>query len=420
MSKFEKVRGMHNIPVEETHYWSHVLNFSEKLMKSFSYSEIRLPIIEYTNLFERSVGSETDIVNKEMFTFNSKSDKSLTLRPEGTAGCMRVAINQGLLDKGPQRLFYSGPMYRYERPQKGRNREFFQLSAELFGIESMSAELEVFQIIETIVKKYKIQDSRLEINSLGSEEDQRNFSKALQAFLKPLKSKLDKDSQNRLEKNPLRILDSKSTETKEVLSNAPKIAEFRSKNSTSNFNLLKNLLNDFGIEYKENENLVRGLDYYNDAVFEWKSDSLGSQNTFCAGGRYDSLAKKLGGRQTPAIGASLGIDRLIIACKDKYKFPSQKLIAVIVLDKNFLKQGNSISEKIRLNFPDIGVRFSGLNVNLKSELKRAIKNKFNFAIIIGREEVESSTYTIKDLDSEKNYEKLSEEKLFSFLNLTNE
>ena len=420
MTKFEKVRGMHNIPVEETHYWSHVLNFSEKLMKSFSYSEIRLPIIEYTNLFERSVGSETDIVNKEMFTFNSKSDKSLTLRPEGTAGCMRVAINQGLLDKGPQRLFYSGPMYRYERPQKGRSREFFQLSAELFGIESMSAELEVFQIIETIIKKYKIQDSRLEINSLGSEEDQRNFSKALQAFLKPLKSKLDKDSQNRLEKNPLRILDSKSTETKEVLSNAPKIAEFRSKNSTSNFNLLKNLLNDFGIEYKENENLVRGLDYYNDAVFEWKSDSLGSQNTFCAGGRYDSLAKKLGGRQTPAIGASLGIDRLIIACKDKYKFPSQKLIAVILLDKNFLKQGNSISEKIRLNFPDIGVRFSGLNVNLKSELKRAIKNKFNFAIIIGREEVESSTYTIKDLDSEKNYEKLSEEKLFSFLNLTNE
>ena len=420
MSKFEKVRGMHNIPVEESHYWSHVLNFSEKLMKSFSYSEIRLPIIEYTNLFERSVGSETDIVNKEMFTFNSKSDKSLTLRPEGTAGCMRVAINQGLLDKGPQRFFYSGPMYRYERPQKGRNREFFQLSAELFGIESMSAELEVFQIIETIVKKYKIEDSRLEINSLGSEEDQRNFSKALQAFLKPLKSKLDKDSQNRLEKNPLRILDSKSTETKEVLSNAPKIAEFRSKNSTSNFNLLKNLLNDFGIEYKENENLVRGLDYYNDAVFEWKSDSLGSQNTFCAGGRYDSLAKKLGGRQTPAIGASLGIDRLIIACKDKYKFPSQKLIAVILLDKNFLKQGNSISEKIRLNFPDIGVRFSGLNVNLKSELKRAIKNKFNFAIIIGREEVESSTYTIKDLDSEKNYEKLSEEKLFSFLNLTNE
>ena len=420
MNKFEKVRGMHNIPVEETHYWSHVLNFSEKLMKSFSYSEIRLPIIEYTNLFERSVGSETDIVNKEMFTFNSKSDKSLTLRPEGTAGCMRVAINQGLLDKGPQRLFYSGPMYRYERPQKGRNREFFQLSAELFGIESMSAELEVFQIIETIVKKYKIQDSRLEINSLGSEEDQRNFSKALQDFLMPLKSKLDKDSQNRLEKNPLRILDSKSTETKEVLSNAPKIAEFRSKNSTSNFNLLKNLLNDFGIEYKENENLVRGLDYYNDAVFEWKSDSLGSQNTFCAGGRYDSLAKKLGGRQTPAIGASLGIDRLIIACKDKYKFPSQKLIAVILLDKNFLKQGNSISEKIRLNFPDIGVRFSGLNVNLKSELKRAIKNKFNFAIIIGREEVESSTYTIKDLDSEKNYEKLSEEKLFSFLNQTNE
>ena len=415
MSKIEKVRGMHDVPIEETHQWSHVLNFSEKLMKSFSYSEIRIPVVEYTNLFERSVGSETDIVNKEMFTFNSKSEKSLTLRPEGTAGCMRVAISQGLLDKGPQKLFYSGPMYRYERPQKGRNREFFQFSAEVFGIESMTAELELFQIIETIINKYKIDDSWLEINSLGSEEDQKNFSKALQDFLKPLKSKLDKDSQNRLEKNPLRILDSKSTETKKILMNAPRISEFRSKNSITNFNSLKNLLSDFGINYKENENLVRGLDYYNDAVFEWKSDSLGSQNTFCAGGRYDSLAKKLGGRQTPAVGVSLGIDRLIIACKDKYKFPLQRQIAVIVLDRNFLKQGNIISEKIRLNFPSTAVRFSGLNVNLKSELKRASRNNFNFAIILGREEVESSTYTIKNLDSEKNYEKLSEEELISFL-----
>ena len=250
---------------------------------------------------------------------------------------------------------------------------------------------------------------------MGSEEDQKNFSKALQSYLKPLKSKLDKDSQNRLEKNPLRILDSKSTETKKILLNAPRISEFRSKDSTTNFSLLKNLLSDFGIKYKENENLVRGLDYYNDAVFEWKSDSLGSQNTFCAGGRYDSLAKKLGGRQTSAVGVSLGIDRLIIACKDKYKFPLQRQIAVIVLDRNFLKQGNIISEKIRLNFPSTAVRFSGLNVNLKSELKRASKNNFNFAIILGREEVESSTYTIKDLDSEQNYEKLSEEELISFL-----
>ena len=416
MSKFEKVRGMHNASLEEANLWSHISKFSESLLKSFSYSEIRLPIVEYTDLFKRSVGKETDIVNKEMFTFESKSDKSLTLRPEGTAGCMRASINQGLLDPGPQRLFYSGPMYRYERPQKGRNREFFQLSAEIYGIDSVYAEIELFQIIEKIIKNYKIDDSRLEINSLGSEDDQRKFSIALQDYLKPLKNQLDKDSQNRLKKNPLRILDSKSTETQKVLKDAPKISQFRSDDSKNKYELLKNLLDEFEIAYEENENLVRGLDYYNDSVFEWKSDSLGSQNTFCAGGRYDSLSKKLGGRSTPAVGVSLGLDRLIIACKDKFSISHPKQIAVIILDDKFLAYGNNISEKIRASFPDFKVRYSGLDTNLKTQLKRANKNNFNLAIILGREEVESETYTIKDLDSGNNYEKLSLEDLISFLN----
>ncbi|MFL2804758.1 MAG: histidine--tRNA ligase [Gammaproteobacteria bacterium] len=416
MSKFEKVRGMHNASLEEANLWSHVSKFSESLLKSFSYSEIRLPIVEYTDLFKRSVGNETDIVNKEMFTFESKSDKSLTLRPEGTAGCMRASINQGLLDSGPQRLFYSGPMYRYERPQKGRNREFFQLSAEIYGIDSVYAEIELFQIIEKIIKNYKIDDSRLEINSLGSEDDQRKFSIALQDYLEPLKNQLDKDSQNRLKKNPLRILDSKSSETQKVLKDAPKIAQFRSDDSKNKYELLKNLLDEFEIAYEENENLVRGLDYYNDSVFEWKSDSLGSQNTFCAGGRYDSLSKKLGGRSTPAVGVSLGLDRLIIACKDKFSITHPKQIVVIILDDKFLAYGNNISEKIRASFPDFGVRYTGLDTNLKTQLKRANKNNFNLAIILGREEVESKTYTIKDLDSGNNYEKLSLEDLISFLN----
>jgi histidyl-tRNA synthetase len=328
---------------------------------------------------------------------------------------MRASINQGLLDSGPQRLFYSGPMYRYERPQKGRNREFFQLSAEIYGIDSVYAEIELFQIIEKIIKNYKIDDSRLEINSLGSEDDQRKFSIALQDYLKPLKNQLDKDSQNRLKRNPLRILDSKSSETQKVLKNAPKIAQFRSNDSKNKYELLKNLLDEFEIAYEENENLVRGLDYYNDSVFEWKSDSLGSQNTFCAGGRYDSLSKKLGGRSTPAVGVSLGLDRMIIACKDKFSINHPKQIVVIILDDKFLTYGNNISEKIRASFPDFEVRYSGLDTNLKTQLKRANKNNFNLAIILGREEVESETYTIKDLDSGSNYEKLSLEDLISFL-----
>ena len=415
MNKFEKVRGMHNVSIEEANLWSHVSDFSTTLLKSFSYSEIRLPIVEYTDLFKRSVGDETDIVNKEMFSFNSKSEKSLTLRPEGTAGCMRASIDLGLVDAGPQRLFYSGPMYRYERPQKGRNREFYQLSAEIYGIDSMFAEIELFQIIEKIINNYQIKDYSLEINSLGSEDDQKKFSKALQNYLKPLKNKLDKDSQNRLDKNPLRILDSKLSETQELLINAPKISEYRSQASNDKFELLKKLLNDLEINFQENTNLVRGLDYYNDSVFEWKSSSLGSQNTLCAGGRYDSLSKKLGGRATPAVGVSLGLDRLILACKDKFVLPSTKKIAVIALEQGFLKKSIFVSEKIRSSFPNIQIRNSGLDNNLKSQLKKADKNNFNFAVILGREEVESNSYTLKDLDSGKNHEKLSLDELISFL-----
>lgn len=416
MKKFEKVRGMHNVPIKDSDLWNHLCRYSESLLKSFSFSEIRLPIIEYTELFKRSVGDGTDIVNKEMFTFISKSDKSLTLRPEGTAGCMRAAIDQNLLDTGPQRLFYSGPMYRYERPQKGRAREFFQLSAEIYGIESVYAEIELFQIINKIIKKYNVSDSRLEINSLGSEDDQKKFSEALLDYLIPLKDQLDEDSLKRLEKNPLRILDSKLTQTKDILKSAPKIEEFRSKDSVAKFGLLKNLLNDLEINFEENENLVRGLDYYNDSVFEWKSDSLGSQNTFCAGGRYDSLAKKLGGRQTSAVGVSLGMDRLILAIEENFEMPESKKISIIILDQKYFKEGIQLSDDLRSLFPQYKVRFSGFDTNLKSQLKRAGKDNFNFAIIIGREEVESKSYTIKNLDSGMNTEKISFAELTEILN----
>ena len=415
MSKFQKVRGMHDIPLEQSSIWSEVIEKLASTLKSYSYSEIRLPIIEQTELFKRSVGDETDIVNKEMFTFDSKSKKSMTLRPEGTAGCMRASIEQGLLDQGNQRLFYHGPMYRYERPQKGRNREFYQFSAEAYGNDTISIELELIQIAERIISFFKIPDVSLEINSLGSKEAQDKFSLELVKYLTPLIDKLDEDSQKRLITNPLRILDSKNMETQKILMSAPRISDFYSSESAERYKNLKNSLDELGINYQENHNLVRGLDYYNDIVFEWKSEIIGSQSTFCAGGRYDSLSKKLGGRDMPAIGFSFGIDRLILACQDVFSFSKSKKLTIIILEESFLNFGANFSERLRDALPALEIRFSGLDTNLKSQLKKAIKNNSDFAIIIGREEVESNSFSFKNLSRDQNQERLNEEEIISKL-----
>lgn len=415
MSKFQKVRGMHDIPLEQSSIWSEVIEKLVSTLKSYSYSEIRLPIIEQTELFKRSVGDETDIVNKEMFTFNSKSNKSMTLRPEGTAGCMRASIEQGLLDQGNQRLFYHGPMYRYERPQKGRNREFYQFSAEAYGNDTISIELELIQIAERIISFFKVPDVSLEINSLGSKEAQDKFSLELVKYLTPLIDKLDEDSQKRLITNPLRILDSKNMETQKILMSAPRISDFYSSESAERYKNLKNSLDELGINYQENHNLVRGLDYYNDIVFEWKSEIIGSQSTFCAGGRYDSLSKKLGGRDMPAIGFSFGIDRLILACQDVFSFSKSKKLTIIILEESFLNFGANFSERLRDALPALEIRFSGLDTNLKSQLKKAIKNNSDFAIIIGREEVESNSFSFKNLSRDQNQERLNEEEIISKL-----
>ena len=415
MSKFQKVRGMHDVPLDQSSIWSEVIKKLASTLKSYSYSEIRLPIIEQTELFKRSVGDETDIVNKEMFTFDSKSKKSMTLRPEGTAGCMRASIEQGLLDQGNQRLFYHGPMYRYERPQKGRNREFYQFSAEAYGNDTISIELELIQIAERIISFFKVPDVSLEINSLGSKKAQDKFSLELVKFLTPLKDKLDEDSQKRLITNPLRILDSKNTETQKILISAPRISDFYSSESAERYKNLKNSLDELGINYQENHNLVRGLDYYNDIVFEWKSEIIGSQSALCAGGRYDSLSKKLGGRDMPAIGFSFGIDRLILACQDAFNFSKSKKLTIIILEESLLNFGANFSERLRDALPDLEIRFSGLDINLKSQLKKAIKNNSDFAIIIGREEVESNSFSFKNLSKDNNQERLNEVEIISKL-----
>jgi len=402
MKKIQKIRGAHEINPSESQTWSYLTKKITEIFESFSYQEIRLPIIESTSLFQRSVGEGTDIVNKEMFTFESKSGKSLSLRPEGTAGCLRASIEMGLTDQGPIRLFYHGPMYRYERPQKGRNREFYQLSAEAYGFDGVNIDSEMIYMSYKIFSFLDLKDYYLEINSLGSKETQQNFSKAIKDYLIPIKDQLDPDSQARLNSNTLRILDSKNPETQKILKNGPKIFEFLSQRSIEDFDLLRSNLDEMKIPYKVNYNLVRGLDYYNDVVYEWKSKALGSQNTFCAGGRYDSLSKNLGGRDIPAAGFSIGLDRLIISLSDQDTSKAKKRLIVIILEDNLLHAGLEIAETIRNNLEEIVVRFDGVKSNLKSQLKKAIKENYDFAIIIGNEEINKGVYSFKNLKKDDN------------------
>ena len=402
MKKIQKIRGAHEINPSESQTWSYLTKKIIEIFESFSYQEIRLPIIESTSLFQRSVGEGTDIVNKEMFTFESKSGKSLSLRPEGTAGCLRASIEMGLTDQGPIRLFYHGPMYRYERPQKGRNREFYQLSAEAYGFDGVNIDSEMIYMSYKIFSFLNLKDYYLEINSLGSKETQKNFSKAVKDYLIPIKDQLDPDSQARLDSNTLRILDSKNPETQKILKNGPKIFEFLSQSSIEDFDLLRSNLDEMKIPYKVNYNLVRGLDYYNDVVYEWKSKALGSQNTFCAGGRYDSLSKNLGGRDIPAAGFSIGLDRLIISLSDQDTSKAKKRLIVIILEDNLLHAGLEIAETIRNNLEEVVVRFDGVKSNLKSQLKKAIKENYDFAIIIGNEEINKGVYSFKNLKKDDN------------------
>ena len=411
MKKIQKIRGMHEVNPSDSKIWSKITNKIIQIFESYSYNEIRLPTIESTDLFQRTVGELSDIVNKEMFTFESKSGKSLSLRPEGTASCLRSAIDFGLTDQGPIRLFYHGPMFRYERPQKGRSREFYQLSVEAYGFDSINIEFEMLEMSYKIFSSLDINNFFLEINSLGSIETQKKFSKALKDYLEPIKDKLDEDSRNRLGSNILRILDSKNTATQEVLKKAPKIADFYDQESIDKFESLQSKLNEMNIPFFINQNLVRGLDYYNDVVYEWKSEALGSQNTFCAGGRYDSLSKSLGGRDIPATGFSIGLDRLVFSLLDDHKFESKKSVIVIILENNLFKDGSKISEKIRSEFDSIVVRYDGQKSNLKTQLKKAIREKYDFAIILGSEEVKKNVYAFKNLNLADNQITLSEEEI---------
>ena len=397
MKKISKLRGMQDLDPIETTKINFVENTFNEISKSYGYQEVRFPIIENTDLFKRSVGDQSDIVNKEMFTFEGKSGKSMTLRPEGTAGCMRMAIETGLLDAGQQRLSYKGPMFRYERPQKGRSRQFQQLSLEAYGFNDYAIDLEMLEISNILFKELLVKKEMiLEINSIGSQKDQQEYSQRLKDYFSKYKKDLDEDSLKRLEKNPLRILDSKNQDLEKLIKEAPKIDQSISKESQEKFSTIKTYLEDLKIEYKENPLLVRGLDYYNDLVFEWKSNSIGSQDTICGGGRYDSLSKIIGGRETNAVGLSIGLERLCLLVEDS-TIEDIKSLIIVSLEDSFFLDGMKLASSLRKKLKNVSIQFSGKEKNLKALLKKANKKNTDFMVIIGREEIQNNSYTLKKL-----------------------
>ena len=399
MKKISKLRGMQDLDPTETRKIDFIEKSFDEIVNSYGYQEVRFPILENTELFKRSVGNESDIVNKEMFTFDSRSGKTMTLRPEGTAGCMRMAIDTGLIDAGQQRLTYKGPMFRYARPQKGRSRQFQQLSIAAYGFSDSSIDLEMLEISDYLFEQLSVKKKMvLEINSIGSQNDQREYSNKLKDYFTKYKKELDEDSLKRLSKNPMRILDSKNEDLKNIIKKAPNILDSISKESQENFSFIKKCLNELKIDYVENPYLVRGLDYYNDIVFEWKSNSIGSQDTVCGVGRYDSLSKIIGGREANAIGFSIGLERLSLLLDDS-QIPNTKSVIVVSLEDSFFLEGMKLSSLLRETLVDYSIQYSGKDKNLKSLLKKAIKKNIDFMVIIGRKEIEDKSFTLKKLAS---------------------
>lgn len=409
VEKIKAIRGMNDILPDNSHKWLQLESTFVKTLQSYGYKQIRMPIIESTNLFKRTIGEVTDIVAKEMYTFDDLNKDSLTLRPEGTAGCVRACIENGLLHNQQQKLWYLGPMFRHERPQKGRYRQFNQLGVEAFGISGVGIELELLLICKTLWQELGIYEHlELQINSLGDTEDRHNYRQSLISYFEDNLSELDEDSQNRLHKNPLRILDSKNPNMQKLIQNAPKLIENLKPESKKMFTELCEGLDNLGIKYKLNPCLVRGLDYYGHIVFEWVTDKLGSQSTVCAGGRFDNLVKQLGGSETKAVGFALGVERLLLL-KDTLVIEQQTTdtdVFIIADSMDSLLSAFKIADSIRINLNRRVMVGLGLE-KFKSQFKKADKSGAEFALIIGSEELQTNKVSLKYLRINKPQETIN-------------
>tara|TARA_Y100001970_G_C14256303_1_gene875700 strand:- start:6745 stop:7995 length:1251 start_codon:yes stop_codon:yes gene_type:complete len=394
-NKLQSVRGTHDHLHKDMYNYNYIVNKVCAISANYGFKQMSTPIFEFSNVFKRTLGESSDIVTKEMYTFKDKGDEEITLRPEGTAGIIRAIISNGLTQEMPFKAFYHGPMFRYERPQKGRLRQFHQVGVELLGVKKEQADIEVIACAKQVLDELNIEKySELNINSLGSIDDRQEYIKALTNYLSDYKNKLSKDSLTRLDKNPLRILDSKSQDDISIIKNAPKLSEYLNNSSLEGFKNILEGLDNLNIKYIINDKLVRGLDYYNDTTFEFITDKLGSQSAIIAGGRYDGLVKQMGGTDIPGIGWAGGIERLILLSTiNEIKIKHISIIPVGEENNNICI---NLAHKLRNKNISCEMSYSG---NLKKRLKNANKLTSNYAIIIGTEEINNNYALVRNLES---------------------
>lgn len=414
----QAIRGMNDLLPEQSPAWQQVEAVIRRVAASYGYSEIRMPVLESTQLFKRSIGEVTDIVEKEMYTFDDRNGESVTLRPEGTASCVRAGNQHGLLYNQIQRLWYMGPMFRYERPQKGRYRQFHQFGIETFGLESADADAEVILLSARLWREFGLADQvELQLNSLGSNEARANYREALKAYLSDYVNELDEDSKHRLESNPLRILDSKDENTQKILEGAPSLSEYWDAESKEHFEQLTARLEAAGISYTLNERLVRGLDYYNRTVFEWVTTALGAQGTVCAGGRYDGLVEQLGGKATPAVGFAMGMERLVLLLQEQGKLTPRRVVDAYLMPLGEEAELNAprIAEQLRNELPELRLVSHCGGGSMKKQMKKADKSGAEVALIIGADEIAQQQVTLKPLRTAEEQQTLGWQALIEYL-----
>jgi histidyl-tRNA synthetase len=416
-NNIQAIRGMHDVLPDQAPLWQYAEHIIRDVLGAYGYSEIRLPIVEKTELFKRSIGEVTDIVEKEMYTFEDRNGDSLTLRPEGTAGCLRACLEHGLLHNQVHRLWYYGPMYRHERPQKGRYRQFFQLGVEAYGMAGPDIDVELILMIDRLWKKLGIRDKvTLQLNSLGTIAERVVYREKLVSYLQGHLDLLDEDSLRRLNTNPLRILDTKNPAMKEVVANAPELMDYLGDDSRNHFNTLTATLDDLGIAYELNSRLVRGLDYYGKTVFEWVTDELGAQGTVCAGGRYDSLIEQLGGKANHAVGFAMGMERLLALMETLDNVPVARSVDVYMIrvGEKAEKEGLRFAEVIRNEIPGLKLQVNCGGGSFKSQFKKADKIGAEYAIILGDDEVGRGEVGIKSLRHEQEQQTLTPAQAIAF------
>jgi histidyl-tRNA synthetase len=394
------IRGMNDILPEDIHYWHALEKAAEQTFAASNYEEIRVPLLEKTEVFTRAIGTATDVVSKEMYSFDDRNSESLSLRPEGTAGVVRAVLQNGLLYGPVRRLWYGGPMFRYERPQKGRSRQFHQIGAELFGAPGADADAEILALGTQLWQRLGLRKLRLEINSLGNADERRVYRDQLQSYLRAYRAELDDDTNERVERNPLRVLDSKNPQVQTLLGNAPLLMDQLGEESRDHYQQLKTNLDLLGIEYLENPRLVRGLDYYCHTVFEWITDELGAQGTVCAGGRYDSLVEIQGGKPWPGIGFAMGKERLVELLRQQDGIvPTTPHAYLVAVGESSTESALKLAYDLRAGWQDLRLVNNLNGGSFKAQFKRADRSAASLALVLGEDEIQKGQVTVKFLRS---------------------